>query len=151
EFDPEVTSSNAKTVSQVVEVAGDYRLNLQAKQPGTSAGRYEIRVIELRTATAQDRALQEARQLYAEAVRLNRAGKYDEALPLSDRALDIRENVLGPDHPDVASSLSILAVLYEAKGDYVKAEPLFRRALEIREKALGPEHPDVASSLNYLG
>ncbi len=60
------------------------------------------------------------------------------------------EKALGPEHPDVATSLNNLALLYQAQGNYAEAEPLFRRSLAIYEKALGPEHPSVATSLeNY--
>ena len=55
--------------------------------------------------------------------------------------LQIREKALGPDHPDVATSLNNLAVLYQAQGRYGEAEPLYQRALAIREKALGPGPP----------
>jgi tetratricopeptide (TPR) repeat protein len=57
---------------------------------------------------------------------------------------------LGPEHPDVATSLNNLAALYHNQGQYAKAEPLYQRALAIREKALGAEHPKVATSLNNL-
>jgi Tfp pilus assembly protein PilF len=66
------------------------------------------------------------------------------------RALAIREKVLGPEHPDVAQSFNNLAALYHAQGRYAEAEPYCQRALAIREKVLGPEHPDVATSLNNL-
>jgi len=66
------------------------------------------------------------------------------------RALDIREKALGPNHPDVATSLNNLASLYQDQGAYAKAEPLYARALDISEKALGANHPDVATSLNNL-
>jgi tetratricopeptide (TPR) repeat protein len=56
----------------------------------------------------------------------------------------------GPDHPDVATSLNNLALLYKTQGHYAKAEPLYKRSLAIREKALGPDHPDVANSLVNL-
>ncbi len=66
------------------------------------------------------------------------------------RALAIREEALGPAHPDVALSLNNLAGLYDAQGRYAEAEPLYKRALAILEKALGPDHPNVANSLeNY--
>ncbi len=65
-------------------------------------------------------------------------------------ALAICEKALGPDHPDVATALNNLAVLYRAQGRYAEAEPLYKRSLAIREKALGPDHPDVAQSLNNL-
>jgi CHAT domain-containing protein/Tfp pilus assembly protein PilF len=94
--------------------------------------------------------MEEAKRLTADAERLYAQGKYDQALPLAQRALAVREKALGPDHPDVATSLNDLAELYEAKGDYARAEPLHLRALAIREKALGPFHPQVAATVNNL-
>jgi CHAT domain-containing protein/tetratricopeptide (TPR) repeat protein len=94
--------------------------------------------------------LAEAERLYARGTELYKAGKYAEARPHFRRALAIREKALGPDHPDVATSLNNLAMLLQAKGDYAGAEPLYRRTLAVREKALGPDHPDVAQSLNNL-
>jgi tetratricopeptide (TPR) repeat protein len=79
-----------------------------------------------------------------------RAGDYANAEPHLQRALAIREQALGPTHPDVATSLHNLAVLYRAQGQCAKAEPLYQRALAIREQALGPAHPDVATSLHNL-
>ena len=66
------------------------------------------------------------------------------------RALAIREAVLGAEHPDVATSLNNLAWLYQARGRYEAAEPLYQRALAIHEAVLGAQHPDVATSLNNL-
>lgn len=40
-------------------------------------------------------------------------GKYEEAEPLFERSLAIREKALGPDHPDVAESLNNWAGLLE--------------------------------------
>jgi tetratricopeptide (TPR) repeat protein len=77
-------------------------------------------------------------------------GEYQKALPLLQRALEIREKELGPEHPATATSLNNLAMLYDAMGNYQKALPLLQRALKIREKQLGPEHPDTAISLNNL-
>jgi len=76
--------------------------------------------------------------------------QYVEAEPLFRRALEIRERVRGPDHPDTARSLNNLATLYDSQGKLTEAEPLYRRALEIRERVLGPDHPDTATSLNNL-
>ena len=77
-------------------------------------------------------------------------GLYAKAEPLYQRALAISEKALGPEHPDTATSLNNLAVLYNNQGLYAKAEPLYQRALAISEKALGPEHPATATSLNNL-
>jgi tetratricopeptide (TPR) repeat protein len=81
---------------------------------------------------------------------LRMAGDYQAALPLYERALAIREKVLGPDHPNTAQSLNNLAALLQYQGDYQAALPYFKRALAIREKVLGPNHPDTAQSLNNL-
>jgi CHAT domain-containing protein/Tfp pilus assembly protein PilF len=150
EFDSEIRDYGQEPVSQVADVSGSYRLNLRAKQEAAPAGRYEIRVAELRAATGRDRALQEARQLYVEGVSLNRAAKYAESLPLIERALEIREKTLGREDPLVAEALHTLATIYRTKGDNAKAEPLLQRALAIREKVLGEEHPDAAASINGL-
>jgi tetratricopeptide (TPR) repeat protein len=93
---------------------------------------------------------EEARRLNQQAVELYQAGRYPEALSLAQRALEIDEKALGPEHPDTAVSLNNLAGLYDASGAFEKALPLYQRALKIREKALGPEHPDTATSLNNL-
>jgi tetratricopeptide (TPR) repeat protein len=47
------------------------------------------------------------------------------AQSLYERALAIREKVLGPEHFDVAQSLDNLAGLNRAQGQYAKAEPVF--------------------------
>jgi tetratricopeptide (TPR) repeat protein len=62
------------------------------------------------------------------------------AEPLYFRALKIRENVLGLDHPETASLMNNLAALYFAQGHYTEAEALYRKALEICERTLGIDH-----------
>ena len=150
EFDSEARVYGQQFVSQVAEVSGSYQLNLRANQEGAQAGRYEIRVAELRAASERDRVLQEGRQLHAEGVRLTRAAKYDDALPLLERALQIRQKTLAPGDPLVAQALNSAGNLYWRKGDYAKAEPLQQQALAITEKERGADHPDVATALNSL-
>ncbi|MBW4449171.1 MAG: tetratricopeptide repeat protein [Spirirestis rafaelensis WJT71-NPBG6] len=94
--------------------------------------------------------LEEAKRLNQQVLQLYNQGKYTEGIPLAERALAIREKVLGKEHPLVAQSLNNLAYLYVEQGSYQKAEPLLVRSLTIDEKALGTEHPDVAIDLNNL-
>jgi CHAT domain-containing protein/Tfp pilus assembly protein PilF len=150
EFDSERMSQGREEVSLIAEAAGAFLLIVRPKQNGTPAGSYEIRIEELRVATDTDRALQETRKQLEEARKLRGAGKYNEALPLAERALEIRERFLGTEHRDVAAAVNRLASIYTDRGEYVKAEPLYRRALAIREKALGKDHPDTAASINDL-
>ena len=88
--------------------------------------------------------------LNKEVLELYRTGKYDRAVVVAKKALEVAEKSLGPNHPDVATSLTNLAMLYTAQGQYAQAEPLYKRALAIVEKALGPDHPSVAASLENL-
>ncbi|HKQ79015.1 MAG TPA: tetratricopeptide repeat protein, partial [Blastocatellia bacterium] len=99
---------------------------------------------------AHSKDLQDVERLKAEVRRLSREGRYDEAIISAERLLTVRENALGPEHPDVALSLYNLANLYSDQDDNAKAKPLFQRALAIFEKALGPESHHVANSLNCL-
>jgi tetratricopeptide (TPR) repeat protein len=85
-----------------------------------------------------------ARALYA-------AGKYEEALPLAKRLLEIREKRLGPDDPRTAASLHKVANIHLALWQFRRAIPLYQRALAIREKVLGPENPETAETLVRLG
>ncbi len=98
----------------------------------------------------QSAELEEAKRLNQQVLELLNEGKYTEGIPLAERALEIREKVLGKEHPDVAESLNNLALLYQNQGNYQKAEPLYLRSLAIVEKVLGKEHPLVASSLSNL-
>jgi CHAT domain-containing protein/Tfp pilus assembly protein PilF len=86
------------------------------------------------TTLAQDSAAENARQLYKQAMELYNAGRYNEAVPLVERAIAISTSALGPEHSDVALSLNGLGLIYEAKGDYARAEPLYQRALAIYSK-----------------
>lgn len=66
------------------------------------------------------------------------------------RSLEMRERVLGPDHPDYAQSLNNLAALCNEKKQYEKAEELYERALDIRRRALAPDHPSLAYTVKHL-
>jgi tetratricopeptide (TPR) repeat protein len=67
--------------------------------------------------------------------------RYSDARPLLERALAIRERVLGAEHSDTAASLNNLAILLQDQGDLAAARPFHQRALAIYEKVPGAEHP----------
>ncbi|MBL0236288.1 MAG: tetratricopeptide repeat protein [Saprospiraceae bacterium] len=46
----------------------------------------------------------------------------------------MRENVLGKEHPEYASSLNNLAILYEESSNYKEAERFYLESKVIREK-----------------
>jgi len=81
-----------------------------------------------------------------------RSGKAQEpeTRDYAERALSIKETILGADHAEVAESLNNVAVISFFLGDYEAARSPWERALAIRERTLGPDHKDVAQSLNNL-
>ena len=75
---------------------------------------------------------------------------YEQAVPLLQQVLTLREQTLGPIHADVALSLNDLGDLFLAQGQHTEALPLYQRALVIKEQVLGPHHPEVAWNLSGL-
>ncbi len=97
-----------------------------------------------------DARLQEAQTAFDEASSLWEAGRYADAVARGERALALREAVLGDSHPDVATSLDTLGHHHLLRGNPVRAEPLLQRALAIREVALGNNSPELAQTLTHL-
>jgi CHAT domain-containing protein/Tfp pilus assembly protein PilF len=151
ELDPEYDKQGRKIISYVARVDGSHQLNVQPARKGAPAGHYVIELVELRAATENDRALQEARNLSAEFMLFYRAGKFDEALSYAERILEMRRKILGEDSFIVAVSINRLAIIYSIKADYAKVEPLYRRALAILEKVLEPENGKLGDIYNNLG
>jgi tetratricopeptide (TPR) repeat protein len=76
--------------------------------------------------------------------------KYEEAVPLLKRALDIRMKALGENNMLTAENLGNLALVDHKLGDDLEAEKLYQRALEIKEKKLGDRSPSVAITKTNL-
>ncbi len=74
--------------------------------------------------------------------------KYAQAEPLCQRTLEIYEQTIGPDHPDVGILANNLAMLYHMQDKFEQAENLYKKALSVQTKALGSKHPEV---INLLG
>jgi eukaryotic-like serine/threonine-protein kinase len=79
-----------------------------------------------------------------------RLGKRDEAGELYQRALELGEELFGPEHPDLVMNITNLGTLANARGRDDEAMAYYRRALSLAESGLGAEHPFVASLLNNI-
>ena len=79
------------------------------------------------------------------------SGEYNESKDYHQRAIEIRMNVLGPNHINVATSYNNLGLVYKAMGKLEQAKDYHQRAIEIRMNVLGPNHIEVAKSYNDLG
>lgn len=95
-------------------------------------------------------AQKEADELSRRVVQLYQAGKIEEALPLAERALAIREGALGTSDRRVAAALGNLAALRMASKDYDRAEVLYRRALAVYDAAGERESSSVMGVLDRL-
>jgi tetratricopeptide (TPR) repeat protein len=77
--------------------------------------------------------------------------QYQAALAAQRRALAIKEQALGPDHPETLSSLANVAMALQESGDQKAALEANRRALEVVERVLGGDHPMASLVRNNLG
>jgi Tetratricopeptide repeat len=69
---------------------------------------------------------------------------------MNRQTLQLRQKVLGPEHPSTLTSMSDLAWVLSRQGKYVEAEQIDRQTLQLMHKVLGPEHPDTLTSMINL-
>lgn len=89
----------------------------------------------------------EADRLNAQVLKLYSEGKYEEALPVAKRVLELREKALGGEDLKVAYALANLGNIHARSGNDKEADPLFARALAVAEKR-GQGETDFAADLN---
>ena len=77
------------------------------------------------------------------ATSLQDAGQLDTARPLLDRALDIAQEDLGPDHPSTLTTRSNLASWLGEAGQPAQAASQLRDLLDDFLRLLGPDHPET--------
>jgi len=73
-------------------------------------------------------------------------GSYARSEPVARRALALREEMLGPDHPELWRELLSLAYACQFSGKAAEAEDALRRAATLTERALGPAHVDAVAA-----
>jgi non-specific serine/threonine protein kinase/serine/threonine-protein kinase len=72
------------------------------------------------------------------------------AVPHLVRALELRRDHLGPDHPDTLASMERLSVAYQFVGRHREGIDLCQRRLEIGKATLGPDHPETLAFTQSL-
>ena len=87
---------------------------------------------------------------------LYRAFKYGQDLGIEYKmvelsaAVEVIEDVLGPDHPVALTVRSNLAGAYDSAGRFGEAIELFEQVLAERKRLLGADHPDTLGTRNNL-
>ncbi len=151
EFQDEIRNTGREEIDLVADGAGTYTIAIRAAPGSVVPGSYAITMVDCRSATASDRALQHARTLRMRAARLDEEGRFDAARSLLEEALRITEGERGPDDLQTAAIAAQLASVYRQLPDDAKSEALFLRALPIMDAALGKEHPRTAVVRSRLG
>ena len=75
---------------------------------------------------------------------------YAEAQQQMEKALALRQRVLGVTHPDTFSSMRQLGALYLSQGKNGPAESLLTTALVNQRRTIGEDHQDTLATMNFL-
>ena len=81
----------------------------------------------------------------------SKQGKYHRALSNFKVALQIRKELYGQTHPEVASALLQIGDTYMRLKEYTKATTQINNALKIYEEYFGTVHPTIANCYHSLG
>jgi CHAT domain-containing protein/predicted negative regulator of RcsB-dependent stress response len=149
EVDSPNGTAGPEPVSAIAEVTGAYRIEVRSLQKTAQAGRYKIRVEELRVAIAKDKYQVAAGIVFKEATQLEGGTldaqkksieKYYEALELYRRAGDRRME---------AETLDSIGWVYHSLGEVQKTLDKFNEALPLRQAV--NDRNGEAITLNNLG
>jgi serine/threonine protein kinase len=77
-------------------------------------------------------------------------GEYELSLRQNTRALALRQEKLGPDHPDTLNSMTSLATSYMVTGQSEKSIVMLEQIVRTRQAKLGPDHIDTLMSTHLL-
>jgi tetratricopeptide (TPR) repeat protein/predicted Ser/Thr protein kinase len=121
------------------------------RAPGdTTTGRAILQLGLQRVERLKDQPIVQADFLDALGHVLVSLGQYERSGELHERALALRRSVLGASHPDVAPSLTALAVSLRQRSQYTEAEGRLREALALQRAAFGGNDVRVAETLAEL-
>jgi CHAT domain-containing protein len=149
EVDSERLVEGSEAVSTIAESPGVYLIEARSAEKTAKAGRYEIKVEELRAATADDKYRVAGEAIFREAERLQNGTleakrksieKYHEALELYQRASDRRMEV---------QTLINIGEVYRLLGEMRKALEKYNEALPISQ-VVGDRRGE-AQALNNIG
>ena len=74
----------------------------------------------------------------------------NEAIDLFEKAVEVMKKLLGQEHGEVSSSMSMKGLVYASGGQWDKAEELQIQVMETSKRPLGEEHPETLISMANL-
>ncbi|CAF1082145.1 unnamed protein product [Adineta steineri] len=130
------------------DVEGWYRLGLLLIKMGQSDKAQEVYGVLLHQTTNESEKAPIYNQL---GMIKDDQGKYSEALTYYEKALEIRQQSLPFNHPDLGDSYNNIGLVYCNMGDYPKAFSSHEKALAIRQQSLSFNHSNLGASYNNIG
>ncbi|XP_013416868.1 uncharacterized protein LOC106178291 [Lingula anatina] len=76
---------------------------------------------------------------------------YQDALHIYKLVSHEQVKLLGPKHPDTASSYDNIGTVLQAMGKFKESLDYHKKCLALNEEILGPKHPDTARSYDNIG
>ncbi len=73
-------------------------------------------------------------------------GKHNDARPLYEHSLAIKNKHWGTDHPECVPPMTGIATIELITGDFIEAEQIFTHGLEILAPRLNPSHPWIVEA-----
>jgi len=77
-------------------------------------------------------------------------GLYPEAQRQLEKALSLRRQLLGEEHPDTLASMGDLAILYRDQSKRAQAELLLAKVLNVQRRVLGADRPETLETAHEL-
>jgi CHAT domain-containing protein len=106
--------------------------------------------VSTRLSASQIEQLELAESYNTQAYQYLQQGLFQQALPLAEKAYQIRRKRLGEKHPNTLISLNNLAMTYQGLGRLSEALPLSEKVYRLLKEMLGEKHPYTLASRNNL-
>lgn len=153
ELDDEVfVEKKIYLLNQIAVIDGEKVANNNTSNDALKKAEKSIRLMELKNFGLRHRLdfLEIANFLNQKAFYFYNKGQYNKSTFNLKKELEIREKVLGEEHPDTANVYHNLATLYNSMGDYEGAYEFMSKAVKIKKKVFPENNSDLLSSKEGL-
>jgi tetratricopeptide (TPR) repeat protein len=150
EVDSPKGANGPEPISVIADASSSYRLEVRSLEKNAPAGRYEVRIADIRTATAQDHSRVMAERIYADGKLLELQGKAEslrKAMEKYEEALRLYR--IAGDRRGEGDTLHQIGSIQASLGENRKALDYYNQALPLWQ-AVG-DRRDEATTLNDIG
>jgi hypothetical protein len=76
--------------------------------------------------------------------------KYETALKVQNKSLNIKKKLYGESHQSIAVSYNLFGIIHSDLIELDKAKEMYKKSIKINKEVLGENHPNTATSYNNL-